>query len=55
MRYLVPLLLLVGCDLDSGPDCRKGKRCGNTCIAKDKVCHTEATSPPPPMNPYFAR
>jgi hypothetical protein len=22
-----------------GPHCTKGKPCGNTCIAKDKVCH----------------
>ena len=21
------------------PNCKKGKPCGNTCIAKDKVCH----------------
>lgn len=23
----------------SGPTCKKGKPCGNSCIAKDKVCH----------------
>jgi hypothetical protein len=22
-----------------GPHCTKGKPCGNSCIAKDKVCH----------------
>jgi hypothetical protein len=22
-----------------GPQCKKGKRCGNACIAMDKVCH----------------
>jgi len=21
------------------PNCKKGKPCGNTCIAQDKVCH----------------
>jgi hypothetical protein len=21
------------------PNCKKGKPCGNSCIAKDKVCH----------------
>lgn len=23
----------------AGPQCVKGKRCGKSCIAKDKVCH----------------
>jgi hypothetical protein len=23
------------------PQCKKGKACGNTCIAKDKVCHVK--------------
>jgi len=23
----------------SGPVCKKGKPCGNSCIARDKVCH----------------
>lgn len=23
----------------SAPNCAKGKLCGNSCIAKDKVCH----------------
>jgi psiF repeat len=23
----------------NGPHCTKGKPCGNTCIAKSKVCH----------------
>ena len=25
-----------------GPKCKTGKPCGNTCIAKDKVCHKDA-------------
>jgi hypothetical protein len=24
---------------NKGPHCTKGKPCGNSCIAKDKVCH----------------
>jgi hypothetical protein len=24
---------------DAGPKCVKGKPCGNSCIAKNKVCH----------------
>lgn len=24
---------------DSGPNCVKGKRCGNSCIAMNKTCH----------------
>ncbi len=23
----------------SGPVCKKGKPCGNSCIARDKICH----------------
>jgi hypothetical protein len=23
----------------AAPNCKKGKPCGNTCIAKDKECH----------------
>jgi hypothetical protein len=23
----------------AGPNCTKGKPCGNSCISKDKVCH----------------
>lgn len=23
----------------TGPNCKKGKPCGNTCIAKSKTCH----------------
>jgi hypothetical protein len=26
-------------DEGRGPHCVKGKPCGNSCIAKDKVCH----------------
>lgn len=56
MRYLLlPLVLALGCDIDTGPDCRVGKRCGNTCIAKDKVCHADTPEPSGPMNPYFGR
>jgi hypothetical protein len=25
--------------IDTGPTCTKGKRCGDSCIALDKVCH----------------
>jgi hypothetical protein len=24
------------------PQCKTGKACGNTCIAKDKACHVKA-------------
>jgi len=27
------------CAKHDAPNCKKGKPCGNTCIAKDKVCH----------------
>jgi len=26
---------------DTGPNCTIGKRCGQTCIAKDKTCHVK--------------
>ena len=25
----------------AGPECKVGKACGDTCIAKDKVCHVK--------------
>jgi hypothetical protein len=28
-------------DKAAAPNCKKGKPCGNTCIAKDKVCHVK--------------
>lgn len=28
-----------GAAATKGPQCTKGKPCGNTCIAMDKVCH----------------
>jgi hypothetical protein len=31
--------LSVGGAAPQGPHCTKGKPCGNTCIAKDAVCH----------------
>jgi len=31
--------LSVGGTGSEGPHCTKGKPCGNTCIAKDAVCH----------------
>ena len=31
--------LSVGGTAPQGPHCTKGKPCGNTCIAKDAVCH----------------
>lgn len=43
LRFIVALACVVGlagCDSDLGPDCKKGKPCGNTCIAKDKVCRS---------------
>ena len=30
---------LIGGSETKGPHCTKGKPCGNSCIAKDKVCH----------------
>ena len=30
---------LSGATETKGPHCTKGKPCGNTCIAMDKVCH----------------
>ena len=30
---------LSGVSETKGPHCTKGKPCGNTCIAMDKVCH----------------
>jgi hypothetical protein len=36
------LLLITGCgggDDGGGKNCDTGKPCGDTCIARDKVCH----------------
>jgi hypothetical protein len=44
MRYylaavIMALALAVPVIADATPNCVKGKPCGNSCIAKDKVCH----------------
>lgn len=38
---------------DAQPNCRTGKPCGNTCIARDKVCRigTPSTTPPAAAQP----
>ena len=27
----------------AAPECKTGKLCGDTCIAKDKICHKQAS------------
>jgi len=43
MRYLAAIIVVLALAIpgiaDAGPNCVKGKPCGNSCIAKDKVCH----------------
>jgi hypothetical protein len=43
MRYLAAVIMAVALAMpviaDAKPNCAKGKPCGNSCIAKDKVCH----------------
>lgn len=39
--YLILILSVFGCgDLadDGGPNCTTGKRCGDSCIARNKTC-----------------
>ena len=43
MRYLAAVMIVFALAMprtaDAKPNCVKGKPCGNSCIAKDKVCH----------------
>ena len=43
MRYLAAVIMVIALAMpviaDAKPNCVKGKPCGNSCIAKDKVCH----------------
>jgi hypothetical protein len=43
MRYLAAIIVTLALAMpgtaDAGPNCVKGKPCGSSCIAKDKVCH----------------
>ena len=43
-------LLLVG-NAEGQKNCRKGIRCGNTCIAANKVCRIGTPSAPPTTSP----
>lgn len=52
---VVALMLLIAGPLEAQRNCRTGKPCGNTCIARDKVCRvgtgstrSEPTPAPPP-------
>lgn len=46
LRLLVMLLTLgsLAVPAEAQKNCVKGKPCGNTCIARDKVCHVGAGS-----------
>jgi hypothetical protein len=38
--------LMLGCDsFDSDPDCKKGCKCGNTCISCSKTCRQANDEP----------
>jgi len=43
MRFAFMIIAsLVACESVTAQVCKKGKPCGNTCIAQDKVCHVGA-------------
>lgn len=47
MRQLLAILMMAVCALpacglkNTDDGCKKGKRCGNSCIARDKTCHKQ--------------
>lgn len=43
---LAAILLLAATAAEAAPNCKKGKPCGNACIAQDKVCRIGAPAPP---------
>jgi endonuclease YncB( thermonuclease family) len=49
MKYflLIFVLLFITADYADAKNCKKGKPCGNTCIARDKECHVDKS----PYNP----
>lgn len=48
----MPLVLLalisIAAPLEAQPNCKKGKPCGNSCIAQNKTCRIGATPAPAP-------
>jgi hypothetical protein len=44
LALAVALALTTGAVSNAAPQCVKGKPCGNTCIAKGKVCHVTTPS-----------
>lgn len=47
---LLSLLVCATTPLVAQKNCKKGKPCGNTCIARDKVCHKDTPGSPAPTN-----
>lgn len=48
----IALIMVLAASIADAKNCKKGKPCGNTCIAKDKICHiglAREASPPPPF------
>jgi hypothetical protein len=45
---LVLVCLIYPVQIEAQPNCRKGKPCGNSCIARDKVCRVGAPQARPP-------
>jgi hypothetical protein len=47
-RFLIAALtaLALATAANAAPQCKTGVPCGNTCIAKGKVCHVTPPAPP---------
>lgn len=41
MIVILGLSLFLSTEVSITKECKKGKPCGNTCIAKDKVCKSD--------------
>ena len=48
-KYFLPALLTLMAMNAEAQNCKKGKRCGNTCIAMNRTCHI-ASEPPRPAS-----
>lgn len=48
VALFLALLVVMAAPVLAQKNCKKGKPCGNSCIAQDKVCHKATASSPTP-------